>query len=407
MNALKVLFVDDEENILNSIRRLFFDIDDIVVFTANNAVEGIRSMEKDYYDVLISDERMPNIKGHQFIQFAKDKFPDTVRCILTGYSNPDSILKAINLGDVYRYIVKPWKDEELIHIVRTAGRYGRALRENRQLQEKLKAQNKLLLEKVEQRTAYLKRALESLQTVKNELEQGFHGTANLLNHLIMKFHPRIGQLSRNTANLGRKIGLGMNLDDANLNNIHTAALLHRISTLGEASSEEVNRTDEILRSSELIRNSIKIPELAAIIEGINENFDGSGQPDRKKGDSIPLESRIIRVALDYESLLFLDEIPKESALEKIASVRETLYDIKVLKILSEIENKETGNIEYDVAIPINRLKSGMIILEDINLKNGVLYLPWGTVIDEHIESRLVKSTNLLDVERKIRIGLSA
>jgi adenylate cyclase len=108
---VKVLYVDDEENNLISFRaalRIHYEI-----FTANNAEDGIKILRQEQIPIIITDQRMPEITGVQFLEQVIPEFPDSIRMILTGFSDIEVIIQAINTGRVFRYITKPWDENEL------------------------------------------------------------------------------------------------------------------------------------------------------------------------------------------------------------------------------------------------------------------------------------------------------
>ncbi len=108
---LKVLYVDDEENNLISFRASFRR--NYNVFTAISAQEGINILRAEKIPIVITDQRMPEMTGVQFLEKIRSEFPDTVRMILTGFSDIEAIIQAINTGSIFRYITKPWDENEL------------------------------------------------------------------------------------------------------------------------------------------------------------------------------------------------------------------------------------------------------------------------------------------------------
>ncbi len=112
MNEKVLLCVDDELSIQNSLKRLLRH-EEFTVLTASSAEEGLRILEKVTAHLVISDQRMPEMTGTEFLQKVKELYPDTVRVILSAYADAKAILDAINCGEVYRFFTKPWDDEEL------------------------------------------------------------------------------------------------------------------------------------------------------------------------------------------------------------------------------------------------------------------------------------------------------
>lgn len=121
---VKVLFVDDEENILRAITRLFLD-SDYDILTAPSGQEGLRVLEAGPpVHVVISDYRMPVMNGVEFLRLAARKWRDPVRILLSGYADTPSVFRAIDEGFIYRFIPKPWNDDELrISVANAATHY--------------------------------------------------------------------------------------------------------------------------------------------------------------------------------------------------------------------------------------------------------------------------------------------
>lgn len=107
-----VLFVDDETNILRSIRREFFDAP-LTVLTADSASEALNIMQKTAVDLIVSDVKMPVMDGISLLEQIKQKYPNVHRVILSGYVEQNSVVTAIVTGVASSYIAKPWKAEEL------------------------------------------------------------------------------------------------------------------------------------------------------------------------------------------------------------------------------------------------------------------------------------------------------
>lgn len=138
-----ILFVDDEENILSSLVRLFRK-EDYEVLTATSGADGLKIMESRDISLVISDHRMPGMTGVDFLARVKDISPDTIRIMLTGYADLEAAISAINKGEVYRFISKPWNDEELKLTVRQSLDYRDLVLKNRSLTRTVKKQYDVL-----------------------------------------------------------------------------------------------------------------------------------------------------------------------------------------------------------------------------------------------------------------------
>ncbi len=133
------LFVDDEESVLNALKRIFLD-ENYRILTATSAEKALEIMEQEKVHLIISDHRMPKITGAELLSDVKQQWPDTIRIMLTGYADIQSIMGAVNDGAVYKFITKPWNDEDLRLTVSLALQQYVLIEENRKLKEITKQQ---------------------------------------------------------------------------------------------------------------------------------------------------------------------------------------------------------------------------------------------------------------------------
>jgi len=108
-----ILFVDDEINILDALTRSVRGLN-LKVYSANSAKEGISILEQKDIDIVISDKNMPGMGGNEFLQEVARRWPETVRIMLTAYTELNSVMDAINTGRVWSFMQKPWNNDELI-----------------------------------------------------------------------------------------------------------------------------------------------------------------------------------------------------------------------------------------------------------------------------------------------------
>jgi diguanylate cyclase (GGDEF)-like protein/PAS domain S-box-containing protein len=139
-----ILLVDDEPNIVSALKRLFRK-DGHQILTANSGAEGLDILSKQRVDLIISDQRMPGMTGVEFLRAAKVNYPDTIRIVLSGYTELQSVTDAINEGAVYRFLTKPWDDEQLRAQVQKAFELTGLHEENRKLDIKIRAVNQELV----------------------------------------------------------------------------------------------------------------------------------------------------------------------------------------------------------------------------------------------------------------------
>ena len=137
-----VLYIDDEINNLNSFKASFRR--DFEIYTAQSAREGRKILDSYEIGVIITDQRMPGMTGIEFLESILSVYPDTIRILLTGFSDMNAVMDAINRGQVYKYLVKPWQNDELKLYIQNALEIYHLRKENKELAHKLYLANKEL-----------------------------------------------------------------------------------------------------------------------------------------------------------------------------------------------------------------------------------------------------------------------
>jgi two-component system NtrC family sensor kinase len=139
---IKILCVDDERNVLKALRRLFMDEDSYEIFIAESGAEGLKILEEEgNIRMVISDYRMPEMTGVEFLHQVNERWPETMRIVLSGYADTVAVVEAINEGQIYKFIPKPWNDEELLSTIASALLHQELQWENRMLNEELQKKN--------------------------------------------------------------------------------------------------------------------------------------------------------------------------------------------------------------------------------------------------------------------------
>ena len=141
----RVLFVDDEPNVTAALRRALrrepYDI-----FSAGSSQEGLRLLADTQMDVVVADERMPGMSGTEFLTIVSQRYPDTIRMMLTGQATLNAVIGAINQGQIYHFFTKPWNPAELSNVIKQALEHRELLVESRKLLQAARRQSSFLEE---------------------------------------------------------------------------------------------------------------------------------------------------------------------------------------------------------------------------------------------------------------------
>ena len=443
-----ILLVDDEISITKSLERIFRK-EDYKILTAHGGKDGLDLLNtlEEPVSLIISDQRMPEMTGAQFLEKARKIFPDAGRYLLTGYSDMDAVVDAVNKGEIHRYLTKPWNDDELLVQVRQSLEQYELVLENRRLSELTSTQNKELNElnknleeKVSKRTLEIGQKNIELEEANKRLEKSFLDTIRLLSSLIENLNPELGRYMKHVARLARKVAEKYGLDSEELNQIEIAGMIHDIGMLG-SSKTTLLKDEKSMGKAELkmyhqhpaiasicLETVEKLDKVAEIVLYHHENFDGSGFPNGLKEDEIPLGSRIIRVVASYCNIIYrwpkdikyiLSKVgehfanvaePKkmieEIALKIILLGANRKYDIsvvtKLMKIAKEAKLSEEEK-KRDFLISYKDLKEGMVLAQDIRLKDGRILLASGTKIKKSSISSVQKLGEIKLIDDRINI----
>ena len=399
-----LLCVDDEANILSALKRMFRP-HGYRVLTTPSGEQGLKLLGETGVDLVISDMRMPEMDGAHFLEQVRQRWPDAMRMLLTGYSDITSAIAAVNRSHVYRYISKPWFDDDLLMVVQQALDLKDLTREKARLVELTRKQNielaKLnagLEDVVEQRTVALHRALDSLEQAHNKLKKSFFTSITVFSNLI-ELRQGAAVHSRRVADLARRIAQRLKVVNPELQDIAVAALLRDIGKLA-LPDRLVSRPIEVLSSEErreFTKHPLKgqaalmaleqLAGAARLIRSQHERYDGMGYPDRLSGSEIPLGARILAVAGDYDGLqrgLVTNRcLSTTQAQAFIVDGRGKRYDPQVVDAFVDavgVTAVQPAPVAEEQMTPA-QLQSGMVLTRDLLTRDGILLLSRDYVLD--------------------------
>src|ERR1700741_3927723 len=320
--TFKLLLVDDEMANIRLLERLVRE--DYFCLTASSGEEAMSVLDQHEVAVVITDQRMPQMTGIELLKESAERRPHMVRILLTGYTDLEALVEAINCGLVYMYVSKPWNNDDLkLRVSRAVEHY-----ENNKRQHSLAASNERLKARIREMRLGLVRALPRALQLRDPY---------LCLHAV--------RVSKYAGLLGESLGLSAEL----LSDMTAASFLHDLGTIGTvgeiysrlAMSEALfvpeNHT---ARAAKLLSCVAELKDTSDMIRYHYENFDGSGGPLGLVGDQIPLTVRILRVAKDFDLLTKpRDEeqaLSQESALEKLQQGSGKEFDPLVVQTFTGI-----------------------------------------------------------------------
>lgn len=322
----RLLIVDDETEILKSLKRLLRS--QYKVYTANTVQEGIEIFKTEMPDLVMSDNKMPQTTGVEFLHTLYNINPNPVRILFTGYTSTNAAISAINKGHVYGFITKPWDPDELKLLIKSALEKYELENTNRNLLKQLKDSYKKVLD-------ILTIALESRD-------------AYTSGH------------SYRVAYYSMIIGKELKLPSNELKILYNAALLHDVGKIGitesilnkQGSLEHVEK--EHIQEHPIIGAKILSPlpefeEISNLVIAHHEYLDGTGYPQKLKGDEIPFLAKIITVADVFDALTtdrsYRKAFPVEKAMEEMKKESGIHFEPDVLDVFENILKERKIDVE--------------------------------------------------------------
>jgi putative two-component system response regulator len=357
-----ILLIDDEQAILDIMTMMLAD-EGYDLYTANSAEEGLKILkENPIFSLIISDQMMPGMTGVQFFTQAREICPNALRILLTGYTNTEAIIDAINSGGIHLYITKPWQKSELIYSINQLLSKAELLIENRLLNdlvikknEELLELNKSLEEKVNLKTLHLSQRAEELKASFEKIRIILEGTVLAMSKIVESRDPYTAGHEQQVSRIAHIIAIRMNLPDEQVEAIRIAASLHDIGKMavpseiltkpGRLSPLEMEMVKTHSQNAYDVLKTIGFPyPIEQIILQHHERMDGSGYPQGLKGEEIMLEARILTIADVIEAMSshrpYRAALGIEAAIEEITKNRGILYDADIVDVCLEIYRTE-------------------------------------------------------------------
>jgi response regulator RpfG family c-di-GMP phosphodiesterase len=354
-HAHTVLFVDDEVNILKALQRLLRH-DEMNVLCAPRATEALEILERTAVQAVVTDQRMPEMTGVDLLSEVRERQPDVVRMLLTGYTEMDVAVDAINRGQVYRLITKPWNDDELRATIRQAFDHWELKNEIKRLNQVTREQNFRLQDMNKNLESKVRERTKQLVAKHQELRRAYVQTVGALAEAVDAKDAYTRGHSERVGVYASKIARGMGFAKEFIERVYIAGLLHDVGKIGIRDAvitkpdrlspeeyEEIKAHPEI--GARILEPVDFLRDVAPCVRHHHEWYDGSsrGYPSRLRGDQIPLPSRIILVADTVEAMTsdrpYRDALPLDHVYTELTKYSGSQFDPLVVdacvRILSD------------------------------------------------------------------------
>jgi CheY-like chemotaxis protein len=366
----RLLLVDDEQNVIEGLSRRLRR--EYVIFSANDGTQALRLLEQEgEMHIIVSDMRMPNMNGAELLAEVRKWYPDMIRILLTGQSDLESAIAAVNEGQIFRFLSKPCPAEVVRGALRLAMR-----------QHELISAERVLLDKT------LRGALQALGDVLAlAMPEAFGKATRIRNHAVA-------------------VAKACGLED--VWRIEAAATLSQVGaiTLSPAVASKLYRGDKLSAEEHdavgrlpviAIEILSTIPRLEPVCDLIGFGFgDDEGAPPAS------IEAQALRLCADYDRL----SSSSRSTADALARLQEKAkgYDPTVLKALFDLVAKE-ASVGRHADVNLLELRDGMVLAEDVYSANGTLLLARGQAVRGNVIARLQSMRNTLGGQKTVRVRL--
>lgn len=396
---MTILCVDDEINMLRALQRVFHQ-KPYRVLLADSAKKALILVEKHSVNLIISDMRMPQMNGVEFLQEVAMINPDIHRIILSGYADFESTVAAINIGKINNFINKPWNNEELINVVEEGLSRVLLKQDNIRLNSLVKEQNEQLIKwnndlesKVNLRTKQIRNALRIN-------ERNIKSSEKMLINFI-SINPHLsGDFSRCVSNLASKLAINLNFDKKVINEIRLAGELVEIgmlsidplicttpfNDLNDAQREEFLR--QVITAEEILSPAIHLKNVMDIISNQYKTIS-----EITLDEPLRTSVKVIIIARDYWRLatgrIIHEKLDHKRIKAELTKGKNIYYDEDIIDIL--LANDELINEENILqGISSNQIEAGMILKNSLYTAEHLLILAEGHEFSEMSIERLIQ-----------------
>lgn len=414
-SAHYILFVDDDADIRVALG-LMLDRPEYRVICCDSAEQALLELDSQSFAVVIADQHLSGISGLQLLDVVRERQPDCSRVLATGQLQTDTLVGAINVGEIFRFLAKPWTRGELLATVENGVRRFLLQVENRRLHLETQALNASL----SAANASLERSLEALrhqrsatEGMQEALQQTFEHSLGLCHRLISTFYPLLGRQAQAVVEICRAMAESPHFTEAERHALMTAAwiydiglvaldraLLHRLFSNPERCTAEERA---LLKYHPIVGQALsafvdQFYDVGATIRAHHERFDGSGYPDGLAGESIPWTARCLAVAVAFVQ----SGLPNAEACGSIQKQSGIGFDPEAVRLF--FKTSRVSELPKNVTdVLLSELKPGMQLARGIVTPLGVLLVPEGQVLTEISLAKLLNHSRQNLVTERLMI----
>jgi len=414
-SALPVLLVDDEEIVLMALRdTLAYAGYDVV--TSPHASHALSLIKEQQFSVVIADHQIPVISGLEFLAEVMKVQPHATRILITAVLTINTVIDAINKGEIYRFIVKPWLREELLATVRNSVQRFELMSSNVRLQAETQAANAKLLHVNQQLEAQIAKVAEQnaqLQKLIDSQKEDPRRAVEAAVETLRAFYPVLADRARKAGALCQTMGKIAGLAESEREVLDVSALLHDIGFIAvprptikrwlEAPDDLTSAEETTVRRHPILGETLAgsichLPQVGPTIRAHHEYFDGTGYPDRLRGNAIPWVARLLAVAVAHAHCGLEPGPAAQMILRRTGSA----FDPEAAAILLRVLPKAAATTRQR-EVQLSELAPGMVLAQGIVADDGVLLIPDGECLTRTYIDKLLNYHRLHPIAQSLLV----
>lgn len=416
-DAPALLIVDDEPFVLSALKETL-EREHYHVVAVSSPLKALAILAERDFAAIISDHRMPEMMGLDFLIESKKIRPHCSRILITAVLSLPTLVDSINKGEIFRFVAKPWLREELTATVRNAiQRYelithNTALRaETLRLNEELTAANASLHAKV----LDLEQQRQQLDVLNRELATSYEHSLELCRRILTTFDPVLGGQVKTLTEICTRMAETDHFTDTERQTLRSASLLCDLGLIGiprelfrafRSHPERLtDRERAMLRNHPVFSQTLATfvdsrPALGETIRAHHERYDGRGYPDGLAGNNIPWTARCLAVAVDFIEC----GLPKQAALDAILAGSGQAYDPEAVRLFLKVT--QIARLPRQVReIMLEELEAGMVLASGIYSPHGLLLIGEGQELGAATIAKIRSHNQITPIQQRLLVYL--
>ena len=412
-----ILIVDDEPVVLAALQQTL-ERERFHVVACSSPTKALAILQERDFAVIISDQKMPEMLGLDFLIESRRFRPHASRILITAVLSLPTIVDAINKGEIFRFVAKPWLREELIATVRNAVHRHELVTHNSILQAETQSLNAQLTEAnaaLAKQVDDLEQQRQRLDAANRELAASYEHSLELCRRILTTYDPILGGQAKTLVELASHMATSDLLDEEQRHALRTAAWLCDMGLIGvpremlrafRSKPEDLSERER----SMLHNHPVYSQTLAALVDdsgGVgevirahHERFDGRGYPDGLAGDAIPWPARCLAVAVGYVE----SGLPKSAAIDLILSQSGAAYDPEAVRLFLKVTN--LAQLPRQVReITLHELEPGMILANGIYSPHGLLLIGEGQELSPGTIAKIRSHNQVTPISQRLLVRI--